>query len=301
MSPRIAVVGLPFFAERVAESLRDGGYRAVHLPRPGRSPGAWARLAGGLVRADLVYAVGSSIRVNSPVDLASRRGRPVLLHWVGTDVLAAIEEHRAGRASRRLVEGAAHWADAPWCVDELAPIGIRAEHHPLPIPTAIGSPIPFPPAFRVLLYLSPSPHAAYDVEGTLAMVKALPEIPFVVVGGYQPTEPLPNLEARGFVTNMQAVYRETTVFVRLVKHDGMSHSVIEAMSFGRHVLWNYAYPGVTRVEDARGAIEALRDLHARFAAGSLELNETGAREVTQRYRWGTLLNEVRTGIDRLLS
>ncbi|MBI5949004.1 MAG: glycosyltransferase [Chloroflexi bacterium] len=301
MSPRIAVVGLPFFAERVAESLRDAGYRAFHLPRPGRSPRAWARLVTGLLRADLVYAIGSSIRVNSPVDLAARRGKPVLLHWVGTDVLAALEEHRAGRASRRLVDGAAHWADAPWCAEELAPIGIRAEHHPLPIPTVLGSPVPFPDTFRVLLYLSASPHAAYDVDGTLAVVRALPEIPFVVVGGYRPPEPIANLDARGFVTDMPSLYRETTVFVRLVKHDGMSHSVIEAMSFGRHVLWNYAYPGVTRVADANEAVEALRDLHARFAAGSLGLNEEGAREVTQRYRWGTLLSEIRTGIDRLLS
>lgn len=300
MTARIAIVGLPFYGKRVAQSLTGAGYRARYLPRPGRSPRAWAALAAGLLRADLVYAVGSSIAVNAPVDLMARLRRPILMHWVGSDVVAALREHAAGRVSARLLR-ATHWADAPWLVDELAPVGLRATGHPLPIPTAIGVPIPLPSDFRVLLYLPARPHPAHDEASALEVVRALPGVSFVVVGGFQPPDPLANLDARGYLPDLAPVYRETVALLRLVRHDGMSHSIIEALSFGRHALWSYPFPGVVRVCGAAEAIAAIRDLQLRFDAGTLGLNDAGAGEVTHRYRWDTLLNEVRTGIDALLT
>jgi len=301
MSARIAVVGLPFFAERATVSLREAGYQASHLPRPGRSPVAWARLVTGLLRTDLVYAIGSSPAKNSPVDLAARRGAPVLMHWVGTDVVTAIASYKAGRLSDRLARLAHHWADAPWLVEELAPLGINAEYRPLPIRTVIGEPIALPPEFRVLIYFSARPHRQYDLEGTMAVIRSLPDVAFTLVGGYRPPGPPPNLEVVGFVEDMAQVYPRVSAFLRLTHHDGMSHSVIEALSFGRYVFWNYSCPGVTRVADAAAAIEAIRIMQSRFIAGTLEVNEVGAAGVTQRYRWDTLLHEVQAGIDQLLS
>jgi hypothetical protein len=301
VSRRIAVIGLPYWGERSASSLREAGFAATYYARPGRSPAAWARLLVGLLRADLVYAVGSSAVRGSPADLVSRAGKRILMHWVGTDARVAVADHAAGRTSGRLLRRATHWADAPWLIDELAPIGVRASHHPLPVATAIGEPVGLPASFRVLIYLPATPGDAYDVEGTLEVIRALPGVQFTIAGGYRPVDDLPNVSAPGFVQDLAAVYRESTALLRLVRHDGMSHSVIEALSFGRYVLWSYPFPGATLVASPGEAIAAIEALHASFATGSLAPNLEAAAEVTQRYQWDTLLNEVSQGIQQLLS
>src|SRR5690606_20500057 len=103
-----------------------------------------------------------------------------LVHWVGSDVMHATEAWRRGRLSPRLRDGAVHWVDAPWLAEELAPLGIRAEEHPLPMPIAIGEPLPMPPEPRVLVFLPRNPHRFYDVEGTVRLIDRLPTVPFTV-------------------------------------------------------------------------------------------------------------------------
>lgn len=301
MSRKVAVIGLPFYAERSARSLRGLGYRATYIPRPTRDPWSWATLGAGVLSADLVYTIGSSIARNSPADLIGRAGKRILMHWVGTDVQAARADHAAGRVSRRLVRNATHWVDAPWLADELASIGIRAECHTLPIETTIGSVIPLPPDFRVMVYLPAGDHAAYDVESTLAVVAALPDVHFTLIGGRPSPSALPNVESLGYVTDMPAVYRDNVAMLRLVRHDGLSHSVIEALSFGRYVIWSYPFDGAIHATTTDTAVAAIRDLHARFTARRLGPNEDGAESVTQKFRWCTLQNEIRAGMDQLLS
>ena len=69
-------------------------------------------------RADIVYLIGSRIDRASPQDRLLRlRRRPVVIHWVGTDVQIAVDEHRRHNVSLRVAERPIHWCDAPWLVD----------------------------------------------------------------------------------------------------------------------------------------------------------------------------------------
>src|SRR5687768_12078702 len=123
LSRRVLILGLPYFGRMLAETLRTNGWDADYRAHPGRDPRAWATLAPAIVRADLIYLISSRIDRRSPQALlAAVRRRPTLVHWVGTDVLFALDEYRAGRASERLISRATHLADAPWLVDELAEI-----------------------------------------------------------------------------------------------------------------------------------------------------------------------------------
>lgn len=300
MTRKISVIGLPFFARRTAAALRSAGYDARYVPRPGNSPRRWWRVLSTILTSDLVYAIGSSVSRTSPLHLVSLTGKPIVLHWVGTDVQVALGVHQEGRTSRRLVERATHWADAPWLVQELRMIGIDASELLLPVPAAIGSPMPLPERFTALIYLPRDFQISYDAEATMEVVKALPEISFMVAGGYRPPQALTNLEILGFVEDMPAVYARSTALLRLTHHDGMSHSVIEALSFGRHVLWSYPLSGAIRVSTAEEAITVIRELAARFAEGDLAVNAEGAARVTEKYHPAKILEEVRRGIDSLL-
>lgn len=270
---RIAVVGLPFYGGRAARFLRAAGFAADYVetasPGPAAVGGGWA-----VARADLVYAIGSSVRSRGPLDLVARAGKQIVMHWVGTDVQDALEAWHARCVSERLLTGAVHAVDAAWLAGELRLLGLRAEEHPLPVNIATGEPAPLPDEFRVLVYLPGRPHAAYDVEGTLAAMRALPGVPFLVAGGY--TGELPsNARALGFVEDMDPVYRDASAVLRLTHHDGLSHTVVEALSYGRHVVWSRPFPGVLAATGAESAAEHLGRLAGQARAGQLSLNEVG--------------------------
>ena len=160
---------------------------------------------------------------------------------------------------------------------------------------AVGEPAPLPENFCVAVYLPASNLAAYDVPTTVAVFRALPEVAFVVFGGYQVPEPLANVRCVGFVQDMPAFYGEVTALLRLVHHDGLSHSVVEALSFARYVIWTYPFAGTQAAGDAKAAVAAITELKRQFDAGALAPNLQGASAVTQRYAWYTLRDEFQEG------
>jgi hypothetical protein len=263
----------------------------VPSPRAGliKNPLAATHLFG----ADLVYGIGSSIERSSPLDLVARSGRRVLMHWVGTDVLFARRAERRGRVSARL-RRSHHWADAPWLIDELGALSLKVAEHPLPMPIAVGHPLPLPDEPAVLIFLPAAPHRAYDVDGTREVVAALPDVRFLLVGGFEISAE--NVENLGFVEDMAAVYARASLFLRLVRHDGLSHSVVEALSYGRQVVWKYSLPGVTRAATTGEAIAAIRG-HTR---APLALNEPGI-EASRRYAPERVVSEAADALEALLS
>lgn len=301
MSRRVLVIGLPFFGTRVADSLCSVGYDARYQPHPGRMATRLPKLGTEIAQADVIYAIGSSVRKNSPLDLISRLGKQMLVHWVGTDVSVAVDDWNEGMASQRVLDNGIHRADARWLIKELEVIGVKAKERLLPIPVAIGSPQPLPKDFRVLVYLPTEPQEDYDVESTLEVIRSMPDVSFGIVGGFAPPEHFPNVEILGFVSDMPAVYRQFTVLLRLMKHDGMSHSVIEATSFGRYVLWTYEMDGIISVHGAEAARTELLRLKAENEAGSLELNSVGARHMQEHYNHERLLAQICRDLDRMLA
>lgn len=276
MSTRIAVTGLPFFAQRVAASLRREGFDARYVPAAREALRRPRRLLY-LLRAQIVYAIGPSIERRSPLDLLARLGKAVVIHWVGTDVEYGVRAVSAGTASRRLVGKAMHWTDAPWLANELVDAGIEAEVRPLPMAIAIGEATPMPVEHRVLVYLPVAPGPAHDVAGTLAVVEALPDLAFTLVGGYVPDGRYTNLRSEGYVRDMASQYRAHSILLRLTHHDGLSHSVVEALSFGRQVVWTHHLEGVRQVSGPDEAIATLREL----TAGPPGLNSEGLRTAAE--------------------
>ncbi len=286
---RILILGLPYFGRMIEGLLRERGWNARFAAHPGRDLAAWARLAPLVARADVVYLISSRLDRGSPQDRLVRiRRRPVVIHWVGTDVQIALEEHAKRNVSARLAENAIHWCDAPWLVDELRTIGIRSQHVPLPIPGLPRDAPPLPGQFRVLLYLPVDAfdREVFDVVTLLGLPRAFPEIPFVLIPSPAQTLPgplPPNLDAPGWVTDMDALYRSITVSVRLTSHDGTSFMAVEALARGRQVIWTFPFPGAIQASGLAEVSATIRDLAARHAAGTLTLNDEGQSYVREHF------------------
>ena len=290
MKPRVLILGLPYFGGHVRAELARRGWRARYHPHPGHAARLWVTLLPELLRADVLYLISSRIDRRSPQALlALAWRRPIVIHWVGTDVLFALEAFRAGRASRRLLRHATHLADAPWLIDELAELGVRAEYVALPVPAlARAEPPTLPAAFRVLVYYPVDALDREDFDGgtIFRLIREFPSVRFLIIPSPPETLPGPlpaNLEARGWVSDMDAVYEETTVYLRLTIHDGTSFMAIEALSRGRHVIWTHPMAGAVLARGYDQAARALQDLIARHEAGSLTLNGEGRAAVLREF------------------
>jgi hypothetical protein len=290
----------------LAGLLAEKGWDARFFAHPGRDFKGWARLLPAVTRADIVYLVSSRIETGSPQDRLLRiRRRPVVIHWVGTDVQIALEEHARGRVSPRIATRAVHWCDAPWLVDELATMGVRSEHVALPIPGLSREPAPLPGTFRVLLYLPVDAfdREVFDMDTLLRLPAAMPDVQFTLIPSTRDTLPvaLPaNCEAPGWIDDMDAVYRRTSVVVRLTSHDGTSFMVVETLARGRQALWTFPMPGVTRVAGFEAVHAELRRLADMHAAGTLVLNEEGRAYVLEHFNTEKALRELHRRLRALL-
>jgi hypothetical protein len=105
-----------------------------------------------LLRARAVYFISGSATTSTIANLALLFRKPVVMHWVGTDILKTLDAHAQGRLSQRFSQACIHWTGVPWIAEELASIGIQAQVVPL---TSAAFPARFPPLpleFRILTY-----------------------------------------------------------------------------------------------------------------------------------------------------
>lgn len=243
------MLGIPYFGKKLEADLEALGWRARYLPHPGRNPFRWLRVLWQVLRADVLYLVSSRIERGSPQEWMLRlRRRPVVIHWVGTDVKLAREVHRRGRVSVRIAEKAHHWCDAPWLVDELRTVGVSSEFVPLPIALHEGRTLAMPDDFAVLMYCPKEPEyrEVFDLETMLRLPGEFPKVPFTLVASPEESLPgplPPNLEALAWVDDMEPLYRKSSVYIRLTHHDGQSFMAAEALSRGRYVIWTHPMPG----------------------------------------------------------
>ena len=296
---RLALMGQPWWSGRLAGMLnqhpelqaRALAGRAILSPRGL----AW------LARADLLLRVG--FRPGAP----TRNGRafdalwaalrflnpgaPVVYYWLGTDVLNSLEDARAGRLRQgphRKALRAVHWADAPWLVEELREVGYQASFHPIPVPLAgLEAPESLPGRFSVLTYVPDARADYYGGREILAAARAMPTVPFVVLGGLGAwAEPVPpNLSFVGWQEDVRPFLCACSVLVRLVAHDGLGGTVREALEAGRHVIYSQAMPQVVHVPfgDPQALVRALAGLEQRHRAGDLRPNLEGRRYVQEAY------------------
>jgi hypothetical protein len=234
---------------------------------------------------------------NAPLaDLARRRNIPVIVIWAGTDVLAA----KADPLHLELIKNYrfTNVSDGPWLIDELRELGIDARYVPVTAIRPAAEIAEFPKEFNVLTYLPEPRREFYGERAVYDIAAAFPEIPFTVVGRgeHNPVAPR-NVRFLGYVDDMQARLDRSSVLLRLPKHDGKSMLVLEALARGRHVIWNYDFPGVHYAAGVTDAVNILHDLKQAHDAGELTLNSGGYAYVTQGFRRPQLASQFEGVLD----
>jgi hypothetical protein len=281
---RVVIGGLPYFGRMLAGSLATEGWDTQYLESPGRRPGAWLHTARAIAQADLVYLIGGQIQRGSRPDWLVRLGRPVVMHWVGSDVSFAREVHAKRQVSDGLRRRPVHWVEVPWTGSELTSLGVAAEVVPLTSARLPSTVAPMPSRFTVLTYLPSARPEFYGRATVFRLAERLPGIRFLVAGSSRMRERIPaNVEMIGWQQDMEPIYAESTVLIRQPEHDGLSFMVLESLAAGRYVIWNHEIDGVTHAASQDEAFDALTSLLERHERGELGTNELGRAAVARSY------------------
>jgi hypothetical protein len=204
--------------------------------------------------------------------------KQILLHWQGTDV-TQVSKSTASILSKLLSYQS---AQAPWLCEELREKGIIAHNFSIPSPSIPTTLVPLPKIFTVLVYLGNFKGKEYFYGGELLMglSKKFKNVRFYVIGGNKSGIDLPNVHNLGWVNpyEMSKVYSDSTVLLRITKHDGLSHMVLKALGRGRYVIWSQKYPHCLY---ARSINEII--IHLEKLKNQKELNINGVEFVRDHF------------------
>lgn len=212
--------------------------------------------------------------------IAHKLGKPTIAAWIGSDVYQLLtnksELERFSKASACID---VHIADAPNLVSELAGLGVHAELVPTISEKMNYKPLPLPVKPVVLSYLTPERHEFYGSEIIMETARLLPDTEFLIIGGYDFSPDCPrNIRPLGYRSDVDDIYRRTSILFRPTIHDGLSQMVLEALGRARHVVWSMPFPHCHHATNAQQAVDAIRPLLL-----SNQPNKTGADYIAENF------------------
>ena len=281
---RVAISGLGLFCAEVAKYA--GAFTPEWEPRMLRTRSRFEVLASmcTLASSDVWYTIGSPI-TDRWLHLTARLLRkPRVIHWVGSDI-AALSDNlslKPALQGRNIL----HLAEVEWTADQLRTLGFEPRVAPLPPRHRNWSPKPLPEKFTVMLYVPRTRAAFYGVRAFEHLMGALKGEPvsYVVVGGGNVDAPAGvEVEDLGWRDNLEDVYERASVLIRYTPRDGLSLMVLEALSFGRHVLWTQNFPFTHQIHSYTDMEREIRSLLQTHQRGELKPQTDAAINMQRLY------------------
>jgi glycosyltransferase involved in cell wall biosynthesis len=293
---KITIVGLPLFAERLAENLSaydpKNSYKSLNTYH---SKIDKVKAALRIPKSDCVFSINGSIQTSKAFDMALKKQVPLILNWVGTDVVNAIRAYKEGGYRKEYITDAIHFCEVNWIQEELKEMGIEAEivnfaafEKSFELKEASSD------KFTILSYIPEVRADFYGIDSFINLAKIFPEINFVIAGSeaieYQP---LPsNLKALGWVEDMGEIYDESHVTVRFPEHDGLSNFILESLARGKKVLYKYPFNYCEHCFDEAELEKAVQTLYKEFKEGKSLINKSGADFIESNFNSERILGEL---------
>ncbi len=293
---KIIIVGLPLFAERLAKALSefDTKNRYTFLNTYySKKDKLKARFL--IPRADLLFSINGSIVSSGVFDLAIRKKVPVIMNWVGTDVLLATDAFKSGKYRADYVSYAKHFCEVGWIQDELREIGINAEIvNFASFDKRFELNVPKSERYTVLTYIPKVRSDFYQPEIFLNVAKSYPQIDFLIAGtDASEYEPLPeNVKALGWVSNMDELYEKVHACVRIPEHDGLSTFILEGLARGKDLIYKYSFDHCFKATDEAAFSDVLRKRLEVFNNGNWQPNSEGAEFIEKMFNRKKILGEL---------
>lgn len=224
-----------------------------------------------LASCDLWYSIGSPL-TDRFLHLAARLLRkPRVVHWVGSDIAALA--HSPAMRARLQSSNVMHLTEVSWTANQLERLGLRSSIAPLPPRQVRGGAVPLPERFTLMLYVPRTRSEFYgrrSFERLMHRLRHLPMRYFIVGGGTLEVPEGVDAQNLGWRASMEDAYAETTLLIRNTPRDGLSLMVLEALSFGRHVIWTQEFPHVLRANTYADIEHHVLTLYEQHCRGELK-------------------------------
>jgi glycosyltransferase involved in cell wall biosynthesis len=281
---RVAISGLGLFCAEIAEHARTVAPEwETHLLHTSSRLEVLTSVLT-LMSCDVWYSIGSPVP-DRWVHLAARLLRkPRVIHWVGSDI-AGLNEHPQLRALL-CAPNVVHLAEVGWTAEQLRTYGFEPRIAPLPPRHHDSRCVPLPERFTIMLYV---PRTRSDFYGRRSFERLMQRlqgepIRYIVVGGGHIDAPdTADVVNLGWRDSLYDVYEDVSLLIRYTPHDGLSLMVLEALSFGRHVLWTQQFPFVQTIasySDMESQVRALLALHRK---GELRPQLSASQMVAEQF------------------
>ncbi len=292
---KVLIIGLPHFAKRLTEELKqfDKGNQYICLDTYYSFLDKF-RFLYHVRNCDIVYSLNGSIYNARAFDMALKLKKKLIIHWVGTDVIKANESHQKGLVNQKYIDEAAHFCEVDWIKLELEEIGVSAEPVPfLSFDDKGYTAEPFPEKFSLLTYIGLNRAEFYGFTEIITLARKFPNIEIKVIGISNYGELLPeNVKLLGWVKDMNSTINNAVACVRFPKHDGLSGFVLESLACGRHVIYKYAFPHCSQVNDMTELEDATNSLNQKFSSGELHMNTEGAAYIKAEFSQEKVLSNL---------
>jgi glycosyltransferase involved in cell wall biosynthesis len=281
---RVAISGLGLFCAQVAQNTLS--VAPEWEPRMLRSNSRLGVLTSiyTLATCDVWYSIGSPVP-DRWVHLAARLlHKPRVVHWVGSDI-TGLRAH-PGLMPLLGAPNVTHLAEVDWTAAQLRALGFNPRIAPLPPRHRYDAPMPLPERFTILLYVPRTRSDFYGRRSFEQLMRRLRDKPikYIIVGGGSLSAPKGvDVENLGWRNDLEDAYKRTSLLIRYTPRDGLSLMVLEALSFGRHVLWTQNFPHCRQIQsysDMESEVTRLYEAHER---GELKPNEEGSEMVRLQY------------------
>lgn len=240
---RVLITGLPMFAKQHAKHLseKDPGNKYLFFDTY-QSKWEQLRFLLHLPFCNLVISMNGVTDKSGILDWVLFFKKKLVLQWMGTDCMLAVERFNAGTISRKYTDYAINASDIEWLADELKIAQIPTISLPFKFSEIENQPVERYEEMSVVTYVAQNRQIFYGLDWVISAANAFPDIPFEVYGMDSPELECPeNMIFKGWQPTH--IFREAVlqspIFLRFTEHDGFSISVIEALSTGAEILFTH--------------------------------------------------------------
>ena len=213
-----------------------------------------------LANYDLFHLVSSPLPV---IKKLIRYKKPVFYHWIGTDVYRFINDSFIKRFFKKLIINSPlvhNLVVSENLKIELQQFNLSSTIIPLTKLKFVDEAPALPAKLSVLSYVPKNRWDFYHGDLITELSVKMPDVDFHILSAGKERSGRPNLYFYDFVNDTTPFYKKCSVLLRITTHDGLPKMVLEALSYGRQVLWNETFPNCFTVKNSIECIKVLEKL-----------------------------------------
>jgi len=242
-----------------------------------------------LLKADTIFFIFAPISKKQSIllHLLLLLRKKVVIDWIGTDVLNIMQENSK---QNKVFNSCINLCEIDWIKDELKSVEIFAKtgpyitrlYHGLENIKTYHVNLK---EFIVMSYSGEGREKFYGIDKIIALARKYEYVKFKIVGttGKCYKDIPSNVLFLGWIPSTNEVLAESSLFVRIPEHDGLSLSVLEALYYEKEVAFSFPLPFTKHIKEDIDLEKVIVDLYKKWKNQESVTNTKGKEFVINEY------------------